>query len=415
MTFRIIKSWFYRNQEALLLALTLFLFISKSLYNVPFALMALLGLYRLIRSHASVPAYAETRFYCRLFLSLWIPMAVAFMDPVNLERTAQTVWPYLRFLLAGIYILYGMRERNPRSLIENTFFIIITVWSLDAVLQFLTGRNIFGYPYVNGVHITGMFYPELTIGHVLAGVSALYFDSLRQRSRGRRWVWLLLIPLIMVVFLCGRRSIWFMFAVNAFGYFAYRFYLTEFRKRFVIQALLIFVVAGAVVSALYLTQEPVQQRVTKTMDLFSTDMEDIDRATSRRVDTWRTSWRMFRDNWINGVGPRGFRYVYSDYADPDFRFYETSVTHPHMVILEILAESGIIGLAGYILFLCFLASMARRYLHNETCFACFIGVFAATVPVNSHVAFYGSYWSSILWWMIIYLMINMNDVTKAES
>ncbi|MEX2525865.1 MAG: O-antigen ligase family protein [Gammaproteobacteria bacterium] len=409
MTIRIVGRYLYRNQEALLLALTLFLFTSKSLYNVPFAFMALLGLYRLIRAHGSLPAHAESRFYCLLFFSLWIPMVIAFMDPVNLERTARTVWPYLRFLLAGIYVLYGMRERNPRRFIENAFFIIITVWSLDAVLQFITGWDVFGYPYVNGVHITGMFYPDLTIGHALAGLSALYFDSLRQRSRGRPWIWLLLIPLVMVVFLCGRRSIWFMFAVNAFGYLAYRFYLTQFRKQFVIHALLISVVAAAILAALYLTQEPIQKRVAKTMGLFSTNIEEIDRATSSRVDIWRTSWRMFQDNWINGVGPRGFRYVYRDYADPDFKFYETSVTHPHMVILEIAAESGVIGLAGYLLFLYFLASMARRYLHNETCFACFIGIFAATVPINTHVAFYGSYWSSILWWMIIYLAIHMHD------
>ncbi len=275
-----------RNQEALLMSLTLFLFISKSLYNVPFTIMALLGLYRLFRAHAPVWSDLHTRFYLKLFLGLWIPMVLAFLDPVNLERSARTVWPYLRFLLAGFYVLQGLRSQDPRPLLENAFFIIFTIWSLDAVLQFLTGRDIFGYPYVNGVHITGMFYPELTIGHILAGLSAPYFHSLQRRSNDHPWIWLLLIPLVMVIFLCGRRSIWFMFAVNAFGYLAYRFYLTEFKKRFALRALLLSVIAGALLAGLYLTQEPVQKRVAKTAGLFSTDIEDIDHATSQRVDIW---------------------------------------------------------------------------------------------------------------------------------
>ncbi len=86
-----------------------------------------------------------------------------------------------------------------------------------------------------------------------------------------------------------------------------------------------------------------------------------------------------------------------------------------MVILEILAESGVIGLAGYLLFVCLLITTARRYLHDEACSAGFIGALAATVPVNSHVAFYGSYWSSVLWWLIIYLVINMNSINKVDG
>ena len=409
-----IYRWILRNQEVLLLVVTLFLFTSKSLYNIPFSLMALLGGWRLARRYATFFLRPEARFYSLLFAGLWIPMAVAFLDPVEMQRSAWTVWPYLRFFLAGVYVLYGIRERSILASVETGFFIIITAWSLDGVLQFMTGRDIFGYPY-NGVHITGMFYPDLTIGHVLAGFSALYFDSLRQRSRNRPWIWLLVIPLFMVVFLCGRRSIWFMLIVNAFGYLVYQYYLAEFRKRFLSQALLIGIAVTAILTILFVTQESVQRRVDKTMGLFSTDIEEIDKATSSRVDIWRVALRIFSDHWVNGIGPRGFRYIYRDYADPGFKFYESSVTHPHMVLMELMSESGVIGLAGYVLFLYFLFSTSRRYLENESCFTCFIGIFAASFPVNAHVAFYGSYWSSILWWMIIYLVINLDGASRTRS
>jgi len=409
-----IGAWILRNQEVILLVVTLFLFKSKSLYNISFGLMAILGLYRLIRLPRFLFQQPETRFYCLLFFSIWIPMLIGFIDPVNLERCASTVWPYLRYFLGGAYVLIGLRGKNFRSQLETVFFIIVTFWSLDALLQFLTGRDILGYPYVKGIYITGIFYPELTVSHVLAGFSALYFESLRRRSEGRPWVWLLAIPLFMVVFLAGRRSIWFMLGVNAFAYIGYRFYRAESRKQFLRRGILAGLALIAVLGALYVTQDSIQHRVHKTMGLFSTDIEQIDKATSRRVDAWRTAWRMYEDHWINGIGPRGFRYVYQEYADKDFNFYKTSVTHPHMVILEIMAESGTIGLLGYLLFLYLLFSTARRYARYDSCYAGFIAVFAATVPINSHVAFYGSYWSSILWWIIIYLVVNMYEVEKRQ-
>ena len=80
-------------------------FVSKSLYNVPFSLMALLGLYRAIKAPARLWADPFQRHYIWLFLCLWLPLLCSLPEAANSARAAQTVFPYLRFLFAGLFII----------------------------------------------------------------------------------------------------------------------------------------------------------------------------------------------------------------------------------------------------------------------------------------------------------------------
>lgn len=411
-----LAAWINEYLALVLLLAALYFFTSKSLYNIPFTLMALLGMYRLWRSHPVLLQRREVRLFCLLFLGLWLPMLLSLPDAYHFSRSAQNVLPYLRFIFAGVYLLHEVvRRRRLLQYLEAGFFIIMTFWSLDGLLQFLTGTDIFGHPYAAGRFITGPFYPETTIGHVLAGLSALYFESLRRRSDGRPWIWLLVVPLFVVVVEAGQRSVWFMLVLNTFGFAAYHVAMARQRRRIAVQVLAGAVIIAAVLAGMFATQKYVQKRVDKTMGLFSTNIEQIDAATSHRVDAWRVAWRMYSVHWINGIGPRGFRFAYQDYADKDFRFYQTSITHPHMVVLEIMAESGSLGLIGYAFFLFLVWRNLARHFRDRTAFACFLSVVTASFPINSHVAFYGAYWSSILWWMIIYTAMNITAEKRSNE
>lgn len=407
-----LAGWFNENLGLVLLVASFYLFTSKSLYNISFALMAVPGMYRLWHDHDFMFKRRETRLFGLLFLGLWLPMLVSLTDAFVTFRSAQNVFPYLRFYFAGIYVLHEMlRGKRFLELAETAFFIIMLFWSLDGTLQFLTGRDIFGYPYAGGKFLTGPFYPDTTISHVLAGFSGLFFESLRRRSAGRPWIWLFILPLYIVIFAAGRRSVWFMLALNTIGFAAYHIVMARHRRRILAYLLAGTALIAVVFGAMFATQKTVQQRIYKTMGLFSTSTEKIDRALSHRLDIWEVAWHIYEDHWINGIGPRGFRFAYRDYARKGNYFYDTSQTHPHMMLLEILAESGTIGFAGYAFFLLLLWRNTRRYFHDKACFACFLTLFTAAFPINSHVAFYGAYWSSILWWMIIFMTMN---VMKAD-
>ena len=112
---------------------------------------------------------------------------------------------------------------------------------------------------------------------------------------------------------------------------------------------------------------------------------------------------MLQDNWINGVGPRGFRYAYRTYADEDNYFVrrgQEGQTHPHMVFLEIAVETGVIGLVGFILFYITLFRYWWRGRHSTITGAWTAALLAGTFPLNAHLAFYGSYWSGFMWLLV---------------
>ena len=213
--------WIKSNLAYLLIVSTLFLFISKSLYNIPMGIMAAIGLYRFIRSPKLIWSDPVTHVYIVLFLCLWLPLLISFIDAVNPARSARTLFPYLRFLFVGIYLIQEVRSSKTLNKINITVFCIVAFWCIDAVIQFLFKTDLFGYPsYVYGQYhfINGMFNQTLTIGHICAAVSPLYFDSVRIYSNKSKWLWLLLIPLFVTILLSGRRGAWIMLTISSAGY-----------------------------------------------------------------------------------------------------------------------------------------------------------------------------------------------------
>lgn len=375
------------------------LFISKSLYNVPMGIMAIIGFYYCLRSPALLWRHPVIRIYTVMFLCLWLPLLLSLPDAVNSARSAQTVSGYLRFLFIGIYVICSLQRPGALSRLHLGIFCITAFWCIDAVIQYLFQMDLFGYPYEPG-HITGMFYPKNTIAHVTAAVSPLYFESIRAYSRRYRWLWLLLVPLFLVILLSGRRAAWIMLAVSISGYVYYLLKQTAFNRRLLMKLGLWGAVLIGAMGIVIATNKPLQSRIHVTMGLFSGNYEATDKATARRLPLWQTAITIFKDNWINGIGPRGFRYVYQQYSSADDFWHKDGSTHPHQLLLEVLAETGAIGFAGLLLFaLVFYRFVKKGRLGMPLC-PWWLSVLTVTFPINSLMAFYGSYWSSMIWWLL---------------
>lgn len=410
--------WTKTHSAAVLLVTTMFLFISKSLYNVPIGIMALLGVWYTFRYAEQILRDLFTRTYILLFLCLWLPMLVAYIDAENYGRSAETVFPYLRFLFFGIFVLHEIRKPAVFDKIRIVVFIITAFWCIDAIIQLLFKIDLFGYPYMSG-SITGMFYPRNTIGQVAACLSPFYFEAVRKSSDRLRWSWLLILPLFAAILMSGRRSAWIMLAVSSTGYLYYLVKITgsyaQYRKRIIPLAAIIAGVCAIVIT----TNQPLRDRVHATMGLFSSNYEQIDLATAHRLPIWNTAVAMFRDNWINGVGPRGFRYAYRRYATADDFWVNLGgaqpTTSPHQIVLEVLTETGVIGCLGVALFVYLFYRLVK---HQKLWFSTYLGLLAilvAVFPFNTHMAFYSSYWGSMFWWLVVMAFLSGTTATSYMS
>jgi hypothetical protein len=86
----------------------------------------------------------------------------------------------------------------------------------------------------------------------------------------------------------------------------------------------------------------------------------------------RTAYNMFSNNYFFGVGPNNFRYLcaenrYGIYAE------RGCSTHPHHILSQILAETGLIGLIFYLLALAYLVLVllkqfiSKNMSYNKIC------------------------------------------------
>lgn len=386
----------------LLILSAIFLFATKTSFNVPVYIMAAIGLYKLGKN-SDLHRALEMHFIYILFFSLWLPMLFSLTDAVDLPHSLKTTLPYLRFLFAGYFIVDEVKKKNLYSKLVLGLGIIISFWCLDALFQFFAGVDIFGYPMHHG-SVSGLFSPKGTLSHVLAILSPVYFEIVRRHHSKQKYLWLLLLIFFVVVLLGGKRTAWMMLLSSCSLYSIYLIYLY---RSAVLRIALIMTPVIALILGLLITQyQPLNTRVDRTMGLFSGDYEEINKATAMRLSIWETGIKIYAAHQINGIGPRGFRHVYADYAEVDNFFISdgrSGQTHPHLTLLEILVETGSLGLLGYLIFWLYLIRLSFRLLkenkaHHLPWLMC---IMIATLPYNAGSAFYGSYWSSLSWWIIL--------------
>src|SRR5262249_37820570 len=144
----------------------------------------------------------------------------------------------------------------------------------------------------------------------------------------------------------GSRAAWLMYALVV-AVFAWR--QTRVPLRFAAWLLIALVVAGVAAFVADRDSPRFAARVERTLQVLH---GGLDYAGAGRVRIWTTAGRMIVAHPLTGVGVRGFRYAYPQFADPgdDFINAQTDegAAHAHQLVLEVLSETGVVGLLLWI-------------------------------------------------------------------
>lgn len=93
-----------------------------------------------------------------------------------------------------------------------------------------------------------------------------------------------------------------------------------------------------------------------------TDMQG--QSNAERILLWKSSWHMFQDHPLVGVGAGNFVEVYRPYYISS-KAKEPELGHAHNNFFQMLAETGAIGLSAFVyMFGYILVTMYRRYSQN---------------------------------------------------
>ncbi len=385
--------------KSALILFTLGCFATEHLVHYPVALMALLGL---LDAAIRPGALRESRVghLLLLFALIWLPMLCAWPDAVAPERTTKTVLLYLHLLPAAYFVLRACCEAEVLRLVSLGAAVLVCFVAFDAFVQLIWHTDLFGYPYADGI-LKGVFYPKQRLGLFLAVFAPLAVDAILRWCRQYPQLWLFLIPLALAIVMSLKRSAWLMLAVGMAVYACLRWRQSARRieRRLLLRLTIVVIVAVSAAGV----STPVVHRMAETRGLFGGERADIDRASGYRLSLWQTGYRMFRANWLNGVGPRGYREAYATYApDDDFWLARngTGQTHPHLLVAEVAAETGVIGLLGFALSYCLIVRLLLLPTVGRTVPVWMIAAGLAWFPLNAHLAFYGSYWSTLAWLLL---------------
>lgn len=339
-----------------------------------------------------------------LFVALWAcyagAAAISALDSVNPDKSWGSVLAALRLLPLGIYALLVATTPARQRALQNGVAIVVAFWLLDAWVQAATGWSLGGAPEAE--RLSGLFGSEnLKLGPVLATLSPFLLVA-AQRRWGLRGLIAAFVLVLVPVLLAGSRASWF-----AFGLVALVMLWTQTRRPLRFAAALALLAAGfaaAMVVAAH-GSAAFDARIQRTLQALSGSEANVDFALAGRARIWQTSVAMIQAHPVNGVGVRGFRYAYADYAAPGDAFVQpdgSGAAHAHQWVLEVLSETGAIGL---LLWLTGIAAAVRAWLRarsaqREAAFVPALALVAMTFPLNTHLAFYSAWWGLLFWWLI---------------
>ena len=379
------------------------------------ALGALAGLIKLVASRfrggkqlLGGPAWALTSV---LFFAYWLPEAISAIDAMDRGRALREALVDLRYLPFLWIVAAAVADDAGRRRTFGGLAIIVGVWTLDALVEAATGASplftgidavkqaISGHGMCTAAQVAaadrlgGVLGPcNLKLGIVLASLSPFALDAMRRRFGRIGWL-VAAVGIGLVVLLAGSRASWLTYGLVLL----WTGWRTLGRKKL----LMVFAMGALALVAATLLVPQVRERIERTTHVLAADSTGVDTALSGRTRIWSAAVCMAREHPVNGVGARGFREAFpacDSQAGVIAAWGEGAALHAHQLVLEILSETGGIGLLLWLAGAA-LAWRAWRYadvVARDRARPAMLALAVTVFPLNTHLASYSTFWGGVL-------------------
>jgi len=355
----------------------------------------------------SSPAWALTSI---LFLGYWLPQAFSAFDAIDPGTAWRKAAAGLRYLPFMWLVAIAVATPQRRALTLGGLAVITGLWTVDALAQAIVGSSplfwsmdqlkwaVSGHGLCSPQEmaavdrLSGVLGPcNLKFGQVLASLSPFLLFAASRRAGILGWS-LVAAAVGVVLVLAGSRAAWLTYALVLV--------LSGWRL-IGVRGLLACVAVGAVAAIVLTVSVPqVGDRVARTAMAWEGENDGVNQALSGRAQIWAAATCMIEAHPINGVGARGFRDAYPA-CNPDPAAQEVwgagPALHAHQIVLEILAETGLLGL---LLWLAAVAQAWRAWRFappeaRERARPAMLALAVTVFPLNTHLAFYSTFWGGL--------------------
>lgn len=355
----------------------------------------------------SGPAWALTSV---LFCAYWLPQLVSAFDAVDVRHAFYKTLTGLRYLPFLWLVASAVANTRGRRVTFGGLAVIMAVWTADALVEAALGTSplFFGLDALKQVvsghrmctaedmalvdRLSGVLGPcNLKLGVVSASLSPFLLFAAGRRFGVAGWV-AAAVAVGLVVLLAGARAAWITYALVLL-FSGWR--LLGWRRLAVLFA------AGVLAGGVLMAVSPqFQKRIVLTTRALAANESGVDMALSGRGRIWRAAACMIAEHPLNGVGVRDFREAFP-HCDPTPgvppAWGHGPALHAHQIVLEVLAETGGIGLLLWLAGAA-LAWRAWRYAApeaRERARPAMLALVVTVFPFNTHLAFYSTFWGGV--------------------
>ena len=325
-----------------------------------------------------------------IFLCFWLPMVISSFDSFMPQKSWGSSIAALRYLAAALSMAVLLRADSARWRVVRWASFLLVFWAVDGFVQLIFGADLFGIA-MHPDRLNALFVQKYQFfGPTLAMLSPLLLEHARKHWPA--WAWVIAFALSLgAVLIAGMRAGWLMMGLVLLVYMWLMFKRENRELRKASLSIPVFVITAIIGS--YLVSPLFQARIDESLAITEGTDKAISVASSMRMPIFKTSLAMYQAHPVNGVGVRAFPKAYMEYAEPDDIHIQLSggksgATHAHNLVLEVMADTGTVGLlglvAGFILVVVFWRKMtpARRIEAFPFALALVLVLF----PLNSHFA-----------------------------
>ena len=274
---------------------------------------------------------------------------------------------FLKFLILLPAIPLLLDKKEVLEKIFKSWFFIILIIIIDIFFEKYHGSNLFGFKSLDETRVTSFFYNENVVGTFLFSFGFITTFFFLQNKISKKYIIFLNIILVLIllsILVTGERSAF----LKSTLLFLLIFYFIEEKKLFLKKFyLLVFTIFFAI--SLFFIFPTVLSKQTEFFNRIL-NVENPKSFFQRFQDIkyfahYDTSIEIFKNNKLNGIGNKNFRFECHDkkYLKKDIKFTsQRCSTHPHQIHLEILSEQGLIG---YFIFIFFLFRYFKEKFFND--------------------------------------------------
>ena len=363
-------------------------------------------------------------------------------------------------------------SRKHIKIYLSLFFILI----IDAFIQYYFGKNLFGYELADGNRVSGIFNDEAILGSFFSKflILLISFFLIEKRKFSFLLLSVFLTSFVIIIFLSGERSAFILSIILLLTYFIYikkykyllsflsfilifniilfnTNYLKEYKKKYLTYIGDLGISKS--ISEKYSTQQLIdsehkkyifsenfnylsEEEIAKNLGITVQKVQDLKVNNSIKYDSFLNTYHgglfaraivLSKQNLLFGHGIKKYRIICSKaegsqnknfnsnfvYKKNIYKYYCS--THPHNIYLELLVETGLIGLTLFIVFIFLFLLKLKNKKFNYLEKSVILTNFALFFPFLPTGSFFSSQYFIYFFFFIIFATnyLNIDEYNKS--